>query len=289
MKYKITVPVESTDKRRAFTLVELLVVIAIIGILVGLLLPAVQAAREAARRTKCANNLTQLGLAVHLFEFSAEHLPSGVINPDGPIRNEEIGQHVSWTVQILPFIEQRNAYKQFDQQAGTYASQNEPVRRLPIPTLRCPSSPARPPENGPGLSDYAGCHHDREAPIDADNNGLLFLNSKVRYSEILDGSSQTILLGEVIAFPASFGWASGTRATLRNTSGFEELKNSPNDTDLPESDSLFVGGFGSHHIGGAQFTFADGSTRFLSNRINPELFRQYGNRADGELLVNEDR
>ncbi|MDX1930059.1 MAG: DUF1559 domain-containing protein, partial [Pirellulaceae bacterium] len=69
-----------------FTLVELLVVIAIIGILVGLLLPAVQAAREAARRCQCSNNLSQLGLAMHHYEFNAEQLPSGVINPEGPIR-----------------------------------------------------------------------------------------------------------------------------------------------------------------------------------------------------------
>ena len=83
-----------TTKTRAFTLVELLVVIAIIGILVGLLLPAVQAAREAARRCMCMNNIAQLALAVHLHEFGTEHLPSGVINANGPIRNEPIGQHL---------------------------------------------------------------------------------------------------------------------------------------------------------------------------------------------------
>ena len=76
---------------------------------------------EAARRTQCLNNLSQLGLAVHNFEFSMEYLPAGVINLEGPIRTEPEGQHVSWAVQILPFIEQSNAYRLFDQDAGAYA------------------------------------------------------------------------------------------------------------------------------------------------------------------------
>src|SRR5262245_29171417 len=111
-------------RRAGFTLVELLVVIAIIGILVSLLLPAVQAAREAARRTSCLNNLTQLGLAVHNFEFHYEHLPSGVTNADGPIRNEPIGTHVGWVVQILPYLEHHALAQRFDQTAGAYSEKN---------------------------------------------------------------------------------------------------------------------------------------------------------------------
>jgi len=108
------------SKRRAFTLVELLVVIAIIGILVSLLLPAVQAAREAARRVQCLNNVTQLGLSLHNYEFHHEALPAGVTNPDGPIRNEPQGIHVSWIVKILPYLEQNAAYRKFDQSLGAY-------------------------------------------------------------------------------------------------------------------------------------------------------------------------
>lgn len=280
--------------RGAFTLVELLVVIAIIGVLIGLLLPAVQAAREAARRVSCMNNMTQLGLALHHHEFSVENLPSGVINPDGPIRNEPIGQHVSWVVQILPYIEQQNLFEHFDIEAGAYAPENSQARSRPIPTLMCPSFP------GPavitndfqdtgkriGSNTYAGCYHDSESPIDLDNNGLLFLNSKVRYSEILDGSSQTILVGETTPKADILGWASGTRATLRNTSGFESTENWH---QLPsgETGSLEVGGFSSFHVGGGVFTFADGSTKFLSKSISPGLYRQLGNRADGELLLEE--
>lgn len=278
---------------RAFTLVELLVVIAIIGILVGLLLPAVQAAREAARRCQCLNNLAQLGLAVHNHEFNTEHLPSGVINPDGPIRNEPIGQHVSWIVQILPYLEQSALYQHFDQEAGAYAPANLDARRVWVPTLQCPSSPIGPdvhdPENSSvGLSMYAACHNDREAPIDEDNNGVMFLNSRLRFSEIRDGSSQTIFIGEMDPRPNSLGWASGTRATLRNTSSLQQLsyQTNPGAPQRPAEapGSLTVGGFGSFHTGGSNFTFGDGSVRFLSLSIDPAVFRKLGNRADGELL-----
>ena len=295
MPFIITFHRSPPQRRMAFTLVELLVVIAIIGVLVGLLLPAVQAAREAARRSSCMNNQMQIGLAVHHHEFSYEYLPAGVINPDGPIRNEAIGQHVSWVVQILPFLEQRNLYQHFNIEAGTYAPENKDARGSRIPTMVCPSFPGSPVSMDDavdprvGLGTYAGCHNDREAPIDEDNHGLLFRNSKIRYSDILDGSSQTILLGEITPNAKSLGWASGTRATLRNTSKFEDTTQwSWNDPrGEPDPGSLEVGGFGSFHVGGALFTFADGSTQFLSQSINPDLFKQFGHRADGELLADE--
>jgi len=278
----------------AFTLVELLVVIAIIGVLVGLLLPAVQAAREAARRSSCQNNSMQIGLAMHSHEFTYERLPMGVINSNGPIRNEPIGQHVSWMVQILPFIEQVNAFEHFDQEAGAYAPENAPVRTLSIGTFRCPSCPIASSDvtvsfedqlRSVGLSDYAGCHHASEAPIAEDNNGVLFLNSRIRYSDILDGSSQTILIGEAIPDAGSLGWTSGTRSTLRNTgSGINSDRPMNAMTASVDRGSMTVGGFSSFHSGGANFVFADGSIHFLSNSIDEELYVQLGNRADGELL-----
>jgi prepilin-type N-terminal cleavage/methylation domain-containing protein/prepilin-type processing-associated H-X9-DG protein len=286
---------KSTIKHRpsnippGFTLVELLVVIAIIGILVALLLPAVQAAREAARRTSCLNNITQLGLAVHHYEFNHEHLPAGVLNPEGPIRSEPEGQHVSWIVQTLPYFEQPNAYRLFDQQAGAYAMANAPVRKLSLSLLRCPSFPGDEmnEDETAALGTYAGCHHASETPIDDDNNGLLFLNSQLRYSDILDGSSQTLLLGEMLPRLASLGWVSGTRATLRNTSHFEQWRRRrrPGDPEpAKEPGPLEVGGFGSSHPGGANFVFADGSARYLRDNIDPKVFEQMGNRADGKLL-----
>src|SRR5690349_1429964 len=152
-------------KQRAFTLVELLVVIAIIGVLVALLLPAVQSAREAARRASCANNVTQLGLSVHNFEFHFETLPAGVLNSDGPIRNEPQGQHVSWIVQVLPYLEQRNLYQKFNQAAGAYAAENAQVRATVVSILRCPSDPVPQVNQASTIarSGYAGCHHDVEA------------------------------------------------------------------------------------------------------------------------------
>jgi len=281
--------------RRAFTLVELLVVIAIIGILVGLLLPAVQAAREAARRCQCLNNIAQLGLAIHTHEFNTEHLPSGVMNAaGGPIRNEPIGQHVSWIVQILPQMEQTNLYRHFDQEAGAYADANKKARLADLPSILCPSSPDGRQfgdSQSVGVSHYAGCHNDSEAPIDAENNGVLFLNSRLRFSQIQDGSSQTILLGEMLPGKGSLGWASGTRATLRNTGSFGPVpslalgQDQPTIAELPGS--MTVGGFSSYHTGGANFAFADGSVRFLSYSIEKGLLKQLGNRADGEILIGE--
>jgi prepilin-type N-terminal cleavage/methylation domain-containing protein/prepilin-type processing-associated H-X9-DG protein len=275
---------------RGFTLVELLVVIAIIGILVGLLLPAVQAAREAARRASCVNNLMQLGLAVHHFDFNMEHLPSGVIDTTGPIRNEALGQHVSWIVQILPQIEEGNAYRKFDIAAGAYAATNQAVRQHNIPLLMCPSDPMVHRGEEIAHASYVGCNHSTEAPIDANNNGLLFLNSKIRFADILDGSSHTLLLGEAPIAKDSLGWVSGTRATLRNCSGipnpnfFSANGNPALVPDNNEVDSLHVGSFGSSHTGGANFVLADGAVRFISQSIDPQALEQLGNRADGEMV-----
>ena len=199
-------------KKSAFTLVELLVVIAIIGILVALLLPAIQAAREAARRASCQNNLRQLIIAMHNFEFANEHFPAGVTNDTGPIRNEPKGDHMNWIARILPQMDERSRYANLDFSAGAYAKKNRYVRDKPMAVLQCPSDWV----DGP-YSSYAGVHHDVEAPIDADNHGLLYLNSQLRYTDILDGSSQTILLGEYWSDEDELGWVSGTRATLRNT------------------------------------------------------------------------
>src|SRR5204862_6985407 len=113
-----------------------------------------------------------------------------------------------WVVQILPFLERGTVYRRFDLRSGLYEPENETARGARISTFLCPSDLL-------GQMNYSGCHHDVEAPIDADNHGVLYLNSHVAYADITDGPAYTVLLGEVRSSP-SLGWASGTRATLRN-------------------------------------------------------------------------
>ncbi|TWT82748.1 hypothetical protein CA13_42110 [Planctomycetes bacterium CA13] len=268
----------------AFTLVELLVVIAIIGVLVGLLLPAVQAAREAARRCSCQNNLAQLGIAVHNFEFAREYLPSGVLNPDGPIRNEPIGQHVSFLVQLLGYVEQQGIAEHFEIAKGTYDPANAAARAQTVSIFLCPSFPASMNSaETAGLTNYAGCHNSTEAMVDKDDDGLLFLNSKVRYGDIFDGSSNTILIGEMLPNSESLGWASGTSSSLRNT-GEIQLGMSVAPDIWDEADPESVGSFSSKHQGGAQFVLGDGAIRFIDQNIDPELFRNLGNRSDHAMM-----
>lgn len=274
--------------KHGFTLVELLVVVAIIGILIGMLLPAVQQVREAARRTACLNNLTQFGLAMHNYEFSFGELPPGVVDTAGPIQNVATGQHVGWMVQILRFVELNGVADAFNIKAGAYAPVNAPARAMQIQLYTCPSQGSVVSTSmAAGLSHYAGCHNSVEAPIDADNDGLLFLNSAITYGDIYDGSSNTILIGEFIADPSiDLGWVSGTRASLRNGSeilGQNDWKAKYLATGTPPKKN-FVGGFSSPHPGATNFLFADGSVESISNNINATVLENLANRADGAMV-----
>jgi prepilin-type N-terminal cleavage/methylation domain-containing protein/prepilin-type processing-associated H-X9-DG protein len=288
-------------RRRAFTLIELMLVVGIIAILIALLLPAIQAAREQARRAQCTNNLMQLGIALGNYTSTHSVLPPGVVNDTGPIVNLPRGYHFSWTVQILPYIGQNNIYRRFNFATSVYAASNFTVRDVQIATFICPSDSRR------GPMSYVGCHHDVEAPIAADNHGVLYLNSHVRLDDITDGPAQTILLGESRHNDlALLGWASGTRATLRNTghmlNGPSTFPGLSGNTQLSEAEISaayeqmvedgiipvnFVGGFSSLHPQGANFLFCDGSVRFVKSSINSHVYQQLGDRADGGLVSDD--
>ncbi|WZO99927.1 DUF1559 domain-containing protein [Isosphaeraceae bacterium EP7] len=304
-------------RREGFTLIELLVVISIIAVLIALLLPAVQSARSAARRVQCVNNMMQLGLALQSYESSHEAYPPGVTDLAGPVANAPTGMHHNWIIRILPYMDQRNAYNRFNFDVSVYDGRHDTVRALKISTLLCPSEGF--PSIG-GKTNYAACHNDVEAPIDVTNNGMFVLNRSVRHDEITDGAAFTIFLGEITHNREDLGWASGTRSTIRNTNstpnhpilslidaGYQatvpkgELPDEPvNPLGTAEVDENgesivsgplagpivpgLVGGFSSTHEGGADFSFGDGSVRFLKNSINPKVFRNLGNRADGDLI-----
>ncbi len=165
------------------------------------------------------------------------------------------------------------------------------------------------------MTNYAGCHNDFEAPIDAKNNGVFYLNSRVRYEDIEDGASNTIFFGEKLTDDSELGWASGTRATLRNMGsainlGLGAIKTLPSAPTKPDEDDAgnspdlkatgkpgvkateeankpFVGSFGSRHPGGANFGFGDGSVRFLKNSMSTKIRNLLANRADGDLLSSD--
>jgi prepilin-type N-terminal cleavage/methylation domain-containing protein len=290
-------------RRRGFTLSELMIVMGIIAILISLLLPAVQSAREAARRAQCTNNLLQLGIALSNYVSTHTVLPPGVVNDKGPISNLPQGYDHGWIVQILPYLGQNNLYGRVDQNASIYDAENGTVRAVRIGTLLCPSN------SQPLDSHYAGCHHDVEAPIAADNHGVLYLNSRVKYDDITDGLATTILVGEISMDAPTLGWPSGSRATLRNTGQplnepelvFPGVRGRGTSSRIDESDfatvialvqdgSLpvdYVGGYSSRHTAGANFLFCNGSVRYVRDSIDLRIYRLLGHRADGEFVSDD--
>jgi prepilin-type N-terminal cleavage/methylation domain-containing protein len=272
--------------RSGFTLVELLVVMAIIGVLVAMAIPAVQASREVARRATCQQHLGQIMLALQSYDDTFESLPAGVINPDGPIRNEAVGLHQGWLIQMLPYLDDNAAYRMIDFSKSVYDPANAEVRALSPAVFLCPSDP----REDRGKSNFAGCHHDVEAPINMDNQGVLFLNSRILRDDLKDGATYTIFVGEKLIDPGDLGWMSGTRATLRNTGlvpnavatiiAAEAIAPPANQTD---AELLYVGGFASAHVGGIFVGFGDSSVRYVSEEIDLTLWHRLGNRADGNL------
>lgn len=199
--------------RFGFTLVELLVVIAIIGVLVGIALPAVQSMRELARRSTCQQNMIQLGFGLAAYHGRQLHYPIGTLNPTGPIKSAPQGYHHNWIAGLLPHIDAQIVANNIDTQQSVYATENDPVRFLALPPLRCPSAV----DVESHSTNYAGIHHSGESAIDEDNNGVFVLNRPTSNDDVTDGLSYTIFVAEKISSPQfELGWISGTRSSLRN-------------------------------------------------------------------------
>lgn len=309
----------SGEKHRGFTLIELLVVIAIIAVLIALLLPAVQAAREAARRSQCQNNLKQIGLALHNYHDTFSSFPPATIRsthagpPDGWSRNM-----VSWRARILSFLEQNALFERVNWEvepgvAATLAdgstNPNLSIRNVAIPGYVCPSDGTEPRQSSYADTNYAACmgsNTDHNSP-----EGMFRLNVSRKIRDAADGTSNTILIGEIIGDNWYFNTMTGSHdnATCENISptdgswnrgyswfygndvanwGFNTVA-PPNimtpDGELPRDCRASTGGgvytIRSKHTGGAFVLLGDGSVRMISDSINIQTWRNLGDRADG--------
>ena len=274
--------------RRGFTLIELLVVIAIIAILIALLLPAVQQAREAARRTQCKNNLKQMGLALHNYHDVYNVFPPGNVHKSGSQRSPRLAAY-GWATFILPFMDLNNVFDVLDVNKRDLdtALRDPAVKSLAqqmLPAYRCPSDSSpdvntkrsfnNPYRMSVGTSNYLGVIGTRwSTPYQVvvrgrDPWGMLFGDSKVRIRDVIDGTTNTLFIGE-----RDVECRAGVWIGVRNYQGNGNIGNRQHlgrtffKINHP-SPSRCEQGFSSAHAGGAQFLLVDGSVRFISETIH---------------------
>jgi prepilin-type processing-associated H-X9-DG protein len=282
------------------TLVELLVVITIIGVLVALLIPAIQAAREASRRSSCANNLHQLGVAIQVYHGTHKSFPSGAHLHK---RVSELG--ISWRVMILPQLDENVLYERMNPTPEGGAS-NEAGRGLTLDVFVCPSDPPTPmtfvESNYSGVAGPGREGRRRVFPTDMVcgdicTDGALFPGSQTRIGEIEDGTSHTLAIGERnytfrdwimgatwLGKPTILQICTGATSNIRypvNTYGFY-VKDSEAPVPNPKPMLLNDLYFGSFHPGGAQFSLADGSVQMLSDGMDFTVFEDLSTIAGHE-------
>jgi len=304
---------------RAFTLVELLVVIAIIGILVALLLPAIQAAREAARRTECNNNLKQLGLAMQNYHDIHKRFPIGSrhLDPASPPPTNlwSAGLHRKGTplVKLLPFIELNGIYEPLDQDRDVEAQIDAMSPRPEVGAYRCPSDPyerSNVPQSNYGMSMGAQRMSSRacaqyqghlQGPTShgstiagANISGIFSRFSwSAKMSDVLDGTSTTILVGEILPKCGDHhrgGWRNSNALWTSTTAPINYPTcpgEPPGHGGTPydcNSDANWTTsqGFKSKHPGGALFVLCDGSVHFLPDSIDYTTYQRLGCRRDRE-------
>ena len=325
MKYAhFTRDSRSRSAKTAFTLIELLVVIAIIAVLISLLLPAVQSAREAARRSQCLNNLKQIGVALHTYHEIHGVFPPGYVSNyrrdggDEGTAEDDLGPGWGWASQILPQMEQTPVYNSINFSLSMTYAANETSQLTRIATFICPSDftpskvPVRDETNTTtiytvGTSNYVGVYgvgEIGEAP--GRGNGTFYRNSNVGISKMIDGSSNTFIVGErshnlsyvTWTGRAIGGWLFTTSSFEGGTNKFSpepeesfcmilgpvELQEEDGIPRTPNYPSAHVEDYWSRHPGGVNFLFGDGSVRFIKNSINEQIYAGLATRAGGEVI-----
>jgi prepilin-type N-terminal cleavage/methylation domain-containing protein/prepilin-type processing-associated H-X9-DG protein len=292
-------------RRSAFTLIELLVAIAIIAVLISLLLPAVQKVREAANRMSCQNNLKQIGLACHAYHDSQGSLPPGYL---ATVSDPDTTPGWGWGAFLLPYLEQGNLYQQLD---FTQPVQKVPAIQTRIKLYLCPSDIPPPgpfaitdatlgPVTQAAPSSYAATVGDDGSEADAPTgNGVFYRNSRTRFADITDGTSQTTLLGDRAWTDTQGIWAGApnggvVRAGPRNpwttataTAPVFVLVHN-NWINIRTDADGGLDDFSSNHPGGVNLLFADGSVHFVASITSDgparRAFWALGTRAGSEVI-----